>query len=181
VPLSITINDGLAGAGLTSDGQGPYVEGQDNVGAHLNGPTGNLMLWTSQYGATNRYVNVAWTDTLGNPVTKQTTDRIYTNNHTDASGTSQPCGFKSLGPGTTGKAAFEVETDGSGIVRYGKFCDGSLEPLADRPATSRSAVGDTLTITGDGGLLCKKLGHGRNATWVVLGTAGPFELTMVQQ
>jgi hypothetical protein len=175
VPLAITINDGLAGAGVTSDGQGPYVEGP--VGAHLNGATGNLMLWTSQYGATSRFVRASWTNPAGS---YQTTDRIYTNNHVHNSGTNA-CGFKGMDPGTAGTAAFEGELDAFATVRYGMACNGTLEPAAERPVTSRSADGTTWTLAGDNGLVCQLQGKGRNAQWVVLGTAGPFHLTLVAQ
>lgn len=168
--LSISIGSGALG----SDGAGPYKENIDNVGAHLNGATGNLKLHTSQYGPTNRFVNV--TTSAGTVSTK---DRIFTNNH-DNPGGDDACGFKGM-VAPTGSAVLEVElnlddSDPYDVVRWGKDCDG--DPLPDnRVDTAFDGVG-TWTIMGGSGVHCKQLG--KKPALTPVGTAGPVDMTLVE-
>jgi hypothetical protein len=168
-PLSITFGDAIGDA-LRSDGNGAYVEGTDG-GSHLNGATGRLMLWTSQYGAPSRVVNVTTTAFNGS-----TTDRIYTNNHETELPGDPGCGFKDMANGSTGSAVLEAELDSQGIVRYGKNCTGAIVP-ASKAVTTRSVDGLSWTIAGTSGVHCKKLG--KKPALSQVGTAGPFSMQLV--
>jgi hypothetical protein len=144
--LSITFGDG-SGDALRSDGQGAYVENVGNVGAHLNDPTGRLMLWTSQYGDPARAVLVTTTAFNGS-----TTDRIFTNGHDNPGGNSA-CGLAGMVVGSSGNTAVleaELNSGGidNGIVRYGKDCDGND---VNRVTTTHPAAG-VWTITGSSGV-----------------------------
>ena len=170
--LSITFGDALGDA-LQGDGDGAYVEAVENVGAHINDPTGNLMLWTSQYGATRRLVNV--TTTAGTFPTK---DRIYTNNHENS------CGLGGMAFGITGSAVLEAELndpDGvdNGIVRYGKDCSGAVLS-GNKVVTTRSTDGNTWTISGTSGIHCRQPEGQKKPGFAQVGTAGPFSMTLVK-
>jgi len=169
-PLSITF--GNAGDALFSDGggdAGEYIEGRDG-GVHLNGATGRLMLWTSQYDDPIRWVNVSTLEPFDGP----TTDRIYTNSHIPV---TDGCGFKDIGPGLTGTAVLEVELDADGIVRYGEPCN------EDSPASTRVTVirssDVSWTVEGTSGVHCRSNGlRGKKAQLDHVGTAGPFFMTL---
>lgn len=182
-PLSITLGD-ASGDALQSDGQGPYVEAVDDVGAHLNSPTGRLMLSPSPNGTGSRFVEVA--TTAG---TFQTQDRIYTNTHNnDGDPELEACGLDGipdgLQPGATGDAAFEVELDDpdgvdNGIVRYGKDCNGAIVS-ANKVVTTRSINGNTWTISGISGVHCRQPAGQKKPGLAPVGTAGPFSMTLVK-
>ncbi len=149
------------------------MEGVDNVGAHLNDPTGRLMLGFN-FGDSDRFVKV--TTTAGSFDTK---DRIYTNNHDNS------CAFAGMANGSTGSAVLEAElnTDGidDGIVRYGKNCDGVADANdPTRVVTTRSDDGLSWTITGISGVHCKNVSgnKGKKGGLVPVGTAGPFSMTL---
>lgn len=173
-PLSITFGD-AAGDALMSDALGPYEENVDNVGAHLNGATGRLMLWTSQYGDPTRFVTVSTTEPFEGP----TSDRIYTNGHDSETAQDLGCGLKDIAHGGAGSAVLEVELDAEGIVRYGKDCDGS--PVGStRIDITRSGDGLSWTVEGSTGVHCRSNGlRGKNAAMVPVGTTGPFSMTLV--
>jgi len=184
-PLRITF--GTVGDALFSDGggdAGEYIEDTDG-GVHLNGATGRLMLWTSQYGAPTRHVLVTVTPDdpeNASPITIETTDRIYTNGHeTEDDQKDNGCGFLQMAfEQTDGSAVLEAELDEEGIVRWGKHCDGSPN-VGTRVTTTRSPdPGNTWTISGTVGVHCKagpKVRGRRTLTKV--GTAGPFFMTLV--
>jgi hypothetical protein len=166
-PLSITFADGASDA-LKSDGAGAYMDGVDNVGAHINGPTGNLMLWPSQNGSTSRYVNV-----ITSVAPFATKDRIYTNNH------NTTCGLAGIPNGGAGTAVLEAELDiggtDFGIVRYGKNCAGTV--TGPKVNIGRSADGSTWTISGTSGLYCARNGK-KPGSYVQAGTVGGFTMTL---
>jgi len=169
-PLRITFRDDAADA-LRSDGGGVYEEGTDG-GVHLNGATGRLMLWTSQYDTPTRFVHVH-TSVAPDPFV--TSDRIYTNGHDPD---TEGCGFKEIPPGGTGSAVFEAELDAHGIVRYGKFCDGSLDPTT-RVVVTRSSDELSWTVEGTNGRHCQSNDlRGRNAGMGEVGSAGAFFMTL---
>jgi len=167
-PLTIMFADGSSDA-LRSDGAGAYVDGVDNVGSHINGPTGNLMLWPTENGSSTRYVNV-----ITNGPSFATQDRIYTNNH------NSTCGLVGIANGGSGTAVLEAElTIGgvdNGIVRYGKDCAGTV--TGPKVNIARSADGSTWTISGSSGLYCAKSGK-KPGVYVQAGTAGGFTMTLV--
>lgn len=177
--LSITLGD-AAGDALQSDGQGPYVEGVDNVGAHINDPTGRLMLWPSQGGSTSRFVNVTSSENGG--TTFQTTDRIYTNGHDTGDGAEDACGLIDIAPSGAGTAVLEAELDADGIVRYGKDCTGDpveISGVNERVDITRSADGLSWAITGASGVHCRSNGlKGRRAGFVEVGGVGAFSMTL---
>jgi len=173
--LSITFGDGSLDA-LRSDGNGAYEENVENVGAHINDPTGNLMLWTSQYGEPSRAVLVTTTAFNGS-----TTDRIFTNNHDNSPDGNSACGLGGMAIGSTGSAVLEAELNSggidNGIVRYGKDCDGND---VNRVTTTRPIAG-VWTITGSSGVHCVSNGRkGKNAGFDQVGTAGPFSMTLLE-
>ncbi|MFQ5689902.1 MAG: hypothetical protein ACE5HQ_06495 [Gemmatimonadota bacterium] len=159
-----------AGDALRSDNGNPYLEGTDG-GVHLNGATGRLMLWTSQYDVPTRVVQVT-TSAFSGP----TSDRIYTNGHEPV---TSGCGFKDIAAGGSGTAVLEVELDADGIVRYGKACNGDAD-ASTRVAVTRSSDGLTWTVEGTSGRHCQKLGKKRNIPLTEVGTAGPFFMTLEQ-
>jgi hypothetical protein len=162
-PLSATLRD-QAGDALQSDGGGGYVEGQNGVEAHVNDPTGNLSIWTTE--SPRRLV---LTTPGGGTVD---IDRAYTNTHSNA------CGLRLSTLPASSSAVFEGEerAGGSGgsvsIVRYGKSCasgtpTGSMVTIVKVGATSA-------TITGSSGVYCTK----NKNKWVHAGVVGPFEMTL---
>lgn len=173
--LSIAFGD-TPGDVLASDGEGPYVEAVDNVGAHINDPTGRLMLWPSQYGTTSRFVIVTTATS-----SYATTDRIYTNNHdADGDGVEDPCGLVSIPAGGSGLSVLQAEGDANGIVNYGKTCDGSVVDIPgsnEKVDISRSADGQSWTITGAHGVHCLTSGKGKNKT-VTETPVGGFSMTL---
>lgn len=172
VDLRITLRDD-AGDALRSDGKGSYEEGADG-GVHISG-NGELMFWIDD---APRHVEVSVTRNDGSPFDLTTTDRIYTvmGTHEDASGQPISCSLTGMADGSTGTAAFEVELDADGFVRYGRDCDGNRVD-ATRVATSRS--GNTWTITGSSGLFCVSNGlKGKRAALVESGTAAGFSMTL---
>lgn len=163
-PLSVTFRD-QAGDALRSDGGGAYVEGANGVEAHVNGPTGNLSIWTT---ASARFV-VA--NHSGGSVN---IDRVYTNTH------SNQCGLRlsTLPASSTAVLEAEERSDGTGqtvsVVRYGKSCTGSLSgPLVS--VTKVDAT--TIVIAGSSGVYCTK----NKNKFVQTGTVGSFEMTLVAQ
>jgi len=189
-PLTITF--GTAGDALFHDGDGEYMEETDG-GVHLNGATGRLMLWTSQYGEPTRHVEVTVTPDdpeNASPITIETTDRIYTNGHeTEDAQKDNGCGFLQMAFGQIdGSAVLEAELDEEGIVRWGKNCDGDPVHIAgenERVTTTRSLEndnnGNTWTISGTVGVHCKRgpKVKGRRSL-IEVGTAGPFFMTLVR-
>jgi len=166
-PLSVVLADG-PGDGLTSDGGGAYAEGVDGVEAHINGPTGNLSIWTT---ASPRSL-VAQT---GNgPIV---IDRVYTNNH------SVQCGLQlsTLPVGSITTAVLEAEERAGGtggtvsIVRYGKDCSKGQGKLDGNPATVSRPDASTIVITAGSGNYCLKAG-GQN--WTPAGTVAGFTMTL---
>jgi len=161
---------------LNDDGgeDGEYIEETDG-GVHLNGATGRLMLWTSQYGAPTRHVKV-FTELLD----YETTDRIYTNGHKTAVGDDLGCGFLQMENGSTGSAVLEAELDSEGIVRWGKDCEGNFgDPLpGNRVVTTRSNDGNSWTITGTQGVICKYGPKVKGKRPLNIGSAGAFSMTL---
>lgn len=156
--FAITLRDD-PGDALTSDIPGsPYF-------GHSSG-NGNLMLWLVD---DERHVNVETSVYVG-----PTTDRIYTNTHSNPGGTDA-CGLDGMADPSTGSADFTVELDDNGIVHYGKACDGS--PLPDNRVTT-TRDGDTWTIEGTQGVYCLKTAKSKNAP-IIEGTAGAFGMTLV--
>lgn len=184
--LRITMSEGANGSdALRADDAAntPYTEGDGgSVGAHLNGTTGRLMLWTSQYAAASRFVHVTASPLPapdGQGFDGLTDDRIYTNNHRDAAGDDQACGFAQMAAGTSGDAVLEAELQSEGIVRYGKDCSGNVVD-ATRVATARLDA-NTWTISGASGVYCKNLSgkkKGKGSSLTQVGTAGPFGMTL---
>lgn len=174
-PLQITLGQGLGGTdAIRADdiANTPYTDGQGGtVGAHINGPTGNLKLWTSQYGTPPaRLVKVLATSFDG-----FTSDRIYTNSHTNPGGDNSQ-GLRGMVIGSTGSAVLEAELDNDGIVRYGKKCDGSADAATRAVTTHPTAT--TWTISGTGGIHCKQLSSKPTLTQV--GTTGPFSMALLK-
>ena len=166
-PLSITLAD-AAGDGLRSDGGGAYVENPPATEAHINGPTGNLSIWTT--GSPRSLTAVT---ALGNiPI-----DRVYTNNH------NSPCGLDldllPVGSNTTAVLEAEERSGGTGstvsIARYGKDCsDGSGQVVGPKVAVTRPSA-STIVLTGTAGKYCTK---GKGNRWVDRGAVGPFVMTL---
>jgi hypothetical protein len=175
VDLRITMAEGLGGTqAIRGDdlANTPYEEGVDQVGAHLSGVNGNLML--SVLNSPNR--RFAWSSSAGSGLSD---DRLYTNSHDNPGGTDA-CGLAGMVNGSSGSAAFEAEllagaTNG-GIVRYGKTCSGSADATT-RVVTTRSSDGLTWTITGTSGVHCEK---GPKNKLVQVGTSGFFSMTLVK-
>lgn len=166
-PLSATMRD-LTGDALRSDGGGAYVEGENGVEAHINGPTGNFSIWTTE--SSRRLVA---TTPSGGTVN---IDRVYTNTH------SVTCGLRLSTLPTNSTAVLEAEEREGGTkstisrLRYGKACDigtatGSLVTVTRVNAT-------TIVISGTSGVYCTK--NNRNK-FVYSGMVGPFEMTLVAQ
>jgi hypothetical protein len=163
-PLSVTLGD-AAGDGLRSDGGGAYVEDPPATEAHVNGPTGNLSIWTTESPRSLTAVT-----SLGN----KSIDRVYTNTH------SSNCGLDPdlLPIGSTTTAVLEAEERAGGtgstvsIVRYGKSCAGQVSgPLV---AVTRPDAA-TIVLTGTTGRYCTK---GKGNKWVDQGAVGPFLMTL---
>lgn len=162
-PLSATLRD-EAGDALLSDAGGAYVEGVDGVETHVNDPTGNLSIWTTE--STRKLV-------LHKPGGGSVDiDRAYTNTH------SNTCGLRLATLPTNSTAVFEAEERAGGTggtvsaVRYGRSCasgspTGSLVNIVKVDAT-------TVTISGTSGVYCTK---NRNK-WVHSGMVGPFAITL---
>lgn len=175
VDLRITMAEGSSGTqAIRGDdvGNTPYEEGVDGVGAHLSAVNGNLML-SVQQSATRRY---SWTSSAGSGLSD---DRLYTNTH-DNPGGNNACGLFGMANGSTGTAVFEAEllagATSSAILRYGKSCSGSAVG-GERVTTTRSADGNTWTISGTSGVHCDK-SSGKKL--VQVGTAGGFSMTLVR-
>lgn len=166
-PLAVTLAD-AAGHGLVSDGGGAYVELVNGVEAHVNGPTGNLSIWTT---ASPRSLTA---NTASGPVT---IDRVYTNNHSIA------CGLRlsSLPVGSTTTAVLEAEERQGGtgstisIVRYGKDCSRGQGQLDGNPVTVTRPSASTIVITAGTGKYCLK-SSGQN--WIAAGTVAGFTMTL---
>jgi len=166
--LTITMRHGSGGTdAVRADdvGNSPYVEE-----GHIS-INGNLMFWLSSNGSA-RAVRVTTTAFDGT-----TTDRIYTNNHTNPGG-DDAMGMVGMANGSSGTAVVEVELDSQGVVRYGKDCSGAVV-TATKVQTTRSADGRTWTITGTSGLHCLPTKKGKPG-FNQVGTAGPFQMTLVQ-
>ena len=169
--LTITMRHGSGGSdAVRADdaANSPYVEE-----AHPS-VNGNLMFWLSSNGS-SRTVRVSTTAFDG-----VTTDRIFTNNHTNPGG-DDAMGMLGMVNGGSGTAVLEVELDDQGVVRYGKDCSGSFGNVV--PATkvemTRSSDGRTWTITGTSGVHCQPTKKGKPGV-VQVGTAGPLQMTLVQ-
>jgi hypothetical protein len=162
-PLSVTVRD-QSGDALQSDGGGGYVEGQDGVEAHVNDPTGNLSIWTTESAR-----KLVLTKPAGGTVD---IDRAYTNTH------SNTCGLRltTLPPNSTAVFEGEERSGGTGgvvsIVRYGKSC-ASGTPTGS-PVAVLMVDATTVSITGTSGVYCTKV---RNK-WVHSGIVGPFAMTL---
>lgn len=163
-PLSAT----LSGAGLTSDGGGAYVEGVDGVESHINGPTGNLSIWTTQ---SPRFL-------VANPSGGAVTiDRAYTNSH------SNSCGLQLSTLPASSTAAFEAEEREGGTgsttskVVYGKTCSGAADAGT---VVDIAWDGSTVTITGTSGRYCLLTGKGKNP-WSDGGAVGGFSMVLTPQ
>jgi hypothetical protein len=172
-PVTVTFAD-RPGDAVRSDGAGSYSE-TGSTGIHISG-NGNLMFWPRQFGTPTRSVRVTTTVFDGS-----TTDRFFTNNHTNPGG-DNGLGLLGLPPGTTGAAVVEVELnqdDGDPIevLRYGKSCSDAVVE-ATKATVSRSLDGTTWIITGGAGVHCKQLRKKPGTTQV--GTAAGFRLTLVQ-
>lgn len=163
-PLAITLGD-VAGDGVTSDGGGVYQEGVDGVEAHINDPTGNLSIWTTQSPRSLQAHTASGTVNI---------DRAYTNNH------SSTCGLRLSTLPASSSAVFEGEERSGGTgstiskVRYGVTCAGQAE------SASRVSIawdGTTVTLTAPGGNYCKP--GTRKNTWVSAGSVAGFSMTMV--
>lgn len=163
-PLSITLAD-AAGDGLRSDGGGAYVENPPATEAHINGPTGNLSIWTT---GSPRFLTAV--TALGSI----TIDRVYTNNH------NSPCGLDlnllPVGSNTTAVLEAEERADGTGstisAVRYGKNC--SAQVTGPKVAVTRPDA-STIVLTGTTGNYCTKA---KGNKWVDQGAVGPFVMTL---
>jgi hypothetical protein len=166
----ITIGSGPA---ITSDGDS-YEEGVGGVGAHVNDPTGNLMLTVAN--AAPRVIGYASTAGSGN-----SNDRLYTNSHTNPGG-NNACG---LGPtglpvAATGSAVLEFElstAQKAEWIRYGKNCSGSAVS-GTRVTTTHPDV-NTWTISGSSGVHCRPKTKGNGLDQI--GTTGAFSMTLVRQ
>lgn len=163
-PLAITVGD-AAGDGVTSDAGGVYQEGVDGVEAHINDPTGNLSIWTTQSPRSLKAHTASGTVNI---------DRAYTNNH------SSTCGLRLSTLPATSSAVFEGEERSGGTgstiskVLYGVTCGGTAD------AATRVGIawdGTTITMTATGGYYCKP--GTRKNTWVSAGSVAGFSMTMV--
>jgi hypothetical protein len=168
--LVITIGSGPA---ITSDGS-TYEEGVGGVGAHVNGPTGNLMLTVAE--AAPRVIGYSSSAGSGN-----SNDRLYTNSHTNPGG-DNACGFGPTGlpVGATGSAALEFELSTAikqEWIRYGKDCNGSA--VAGPRVTTTHPDADTWTITGTSGVHCRPKAKGNGLDQI--GTTGGVSMTLVKQ
>jgi hypothetical protein len=162
-----------SGPAITSDG-GSYAEGVGGVGAHVNGPTGNLMLTVAN--AAPRVIGYASSAGSGN-----SNDRLYTNSHTNPGG-SNACGFGPTGlpVGATGSAVLEFELSTAlkaEVIRYGKNCGGSA--VAGTRVTTTHPDNDTWTIAGTSGVHCRPKAKGNGMDQI--GTTGAFSMTLVRQ
>jgi hypothetical protein len=165
--LSIVLGD-VPGDGLKSDGGGAYVEDPPATEAHINGPTGNLSIWTT--GSPRSLTAVT---ALGNiPI-----DRVYTNNH------NSPCGLAldSLPVGSITTAVLEAEEREGGtglrtsILRYGKDCSGEFGQVVGPKVAVMRPNATTIVLTGTSGKYCTK---GKGQKWTDRGTVGPFQMTI---
>ena len=173
VNLAITLRD-QAGDGVVSDGGGAYVEGVDAVASHLSNVNGNLMLSVRESARRIGYSTTASTGGSG-----LSNNRLYTNSHTNPGG-NNACGLDGMVIGSTGSAAvgFELaQGNRMDIIHYGKLCNGSAD--ASTRVTTTHADANTWTISGTSGRHCRATGQGN--TYAQVGTAGPFELTLVRQ
>jgi hypothetical protein len=169
--LVITMRD-QAGDAVLSDGGGSYAEGVDGVGAHLNGINGNLMLTVQETTART----IGWSTSAS---TGQSNDRLYTNSHTNPGG-DNACGLFGMVVGSTGSAALGFELwqgNREDIIHFGKSCSGSAD--ASTRVTTAHPDANTWTITGTSGRHCRANTQGNGYSQV--GTAGPFQLTLVRQ
>jgi hypothetical protein len=170
--LQITMRD-QSGDAVLSDGSGTYEEGVDGVGAHINGPTGNLMLNVTSSPSRR----IGYSTSAGSGLSNA---RLYTNTHTNPGGNSA-CGLAGMVVGSTGSAAVGFELWQSPpkaeVIHYGKRCDGSLN-AATRVVTTH-ADADTWTITGVSGVHCRP--RPRGSALDSVGVAGPFQMTLVRQ
>jgi hypothetical protein len=170
-PLSATLGD-LTGDAITSDGGGAYAEGQSGVEVHVNGPTGNLSIWTTE---SPRYLVANTTLTGGAPVTVNI-DRAYTNTHSNA------CGLRLSTLPANSTAVFEAEERAGGTghtvskAQYGKAC-ASGSPTGSRVNILRVNA-TTIQISGSSGVYCTK--NNKNK-FVHAGTTGPFVMTLTAQ
>ncbi len=169
--LTVTMREGSGGTdAVRADDvvNSPYV-GEAHIASN-----GNLMFWLSSNGSP-RTVRVTTTAFDG-----VTTDRIYTNAHTNPGG-DDASGLLGVAKGGYGTAAVEVELDTQGIVRYGRDCSGTFGNVvaATKAAVTRSLDGRTWVITGTTGVHCKPTTKGKPGFFQA-GTAGPFQMTLVQ-
>ena len=170
VDFTITMRD-AAGDAVISDG-GAYVHGVDGVVSHLSAANGNLML-SVQQSATRR---IGYTTSAANG---QSDDRLYTNSHTNPGG-NNACGLDGMVVGSSGSAVVSFELwqgTREDIVHFGKLCSGSAD--ASTRVTTAHPDANTWTITGTSGRHCRANAQGKSYSQV--GTAGPFEMTLVRQ
>lgn len=173
VNLAITFRD-EAGDGVISDAGGAYVEGVSGVGAHLSGVNGNLMLSVRESTRRIGYSTTASTGGSG-----LSDNRLFTNSHTNPGG-NNACGLDGMVVASTGSAAvgFELaQGNRRDIIHYGKLCNGSAD--ASTRVTTTHADANTWTISGTSGRHCRATGQGNSYGQV--GTAGPFQMTLVRQ
>ena len=163
-PLSVTLRD-QAGDALGSDAGGAYVEGVNGVEAHINDPTGNLSIWTTE---SSRFLVATHGGGSVN------VDRVYTNTH------SSSCGLRLSSLPTNSTAVLEAEERAGGtggtvsVVRYGRSCSGQV---TGTPATITRTNPTTIVISAASGVYCTK----NKNKFVSAGTVGPFEMTIVAQ
>lgn len=171
-PLSATMRD--QGDALASDGGGDYVENSNGVLAHINGPTGNLSIWTTE-SPRNLVANKPISGTVN-------IDRVYTNTHNTVGGQSIPCGLRLSTLPTNSTAVLEAEERAGGtggtvsVVRYGKAC--ASGPLTGSLVAVTKVNDNTIVIAGTSGVYCTK--NSKNK-FVHSGMVGPFEMTLVAQ
>jgi len=177
IPLAITMRHGLNGTDAVRADD--VANTTYPTPAHVSG-NGNLIFWLGDESP--RAVRV--TTTAFNGLTRR---RIFTNNHTNPDG-DDAIGLLGIVSGSAGTAVFEVElhnkaSDPYDVVRYGKDCagtgsgSGNVVP-ATKVTISRSADGMTWIVAGTGGVHCKQVT--KKPGLVQVGTAGPFEMTMVR-
>jgi hypothetical protein len=174
VNLVITMAEDQSGTqAIRGDASPVYAEGVAGVGAHTSAANGNLIL-TLQNAPTRRY---AWTASSASGLSD---DRLYTNSHTNPGGNNS-CGLAGMANGSTGSSVFEAEllagASNIDVIRYGKTCSGAAD-AATRVTTTRSADGNTWTISGSSGRYCTKLSSNKLQQ---SGTTGAFSMTLAKQ